>query len=241
MFRKLRVALMSTGDELVRPQDASMIAVGQVFDSNHAMLDALCRTLPVAVSDLGIVRDEAGRVRQALSDAALHHDLILTTGGASRGDEDHMVRSLDELGKRHLWQIAIKPGRPMTFGQIGSCVFLGLPGNPVAAFVCFLLYAIPVIRLLAGGTYRPPLRFRIPANFEIARKKTDRREFLRGWVEQDAKGNQIACKFPRDGSGLISGLRQAGGLIELPEELDHVSPGDPVDFIPFSEFGLKPG
>lgn len=238
VFEKLRIALISSGDELVRPADGAEITAGQVFDSNHQMLDALCRTLPAAVSDLGIVEDDAGLVGNTLGEAAANHDLIITTGGASRGDEDHLVQALDRLGKRHLWQIAIKPGRPMTFGQIGSCVFLGLPGNPVAAFVCFLLYAIPVIRLLSGGRYRPPQRFRMSADFSIAKKKTDRREFLRGWIAQDSEGNSVARKFSRDGSGLISGLRQATGLIELPEEIDHVSVGDTVDFIPFPEFGI---
>ncbi len=241
VYRKLRVALVSSGDELVRPAPGAVIAPGQVFDSNHHMLDSLCGTLPVAVTDLGILKDEAGIVEQTLSAAAHAYDVILTTGGASRGDEDHMVGALDRLGKRHLWQIAIKPGRPMTFGQIGSCVYLGLPGNPVAAFVCFLLYAIPVIRLLCGGVYRPPMRLPVPANFEIAKKKTDRREFLRGWLEPDDDGNPVACKFPRDGSGLISGLRRADGLIELPEPMDHVSRGDMVAYIPFSEFGIPAG
>ena len=238
VYRRLRVALVSSGNELVRPATGVTIVEGQVYDSNHAMLDALCRTQFVDITDLGILRDDAKAVRDTLSSAAADHDVILTTGGASGGDEDHMVEALDRLGKRHLWQIAIKPGRPMSFGQIGACVFLGLPGNPVAAFVCFLLYAIPVIRMLSGGIYREPMRLRVPAGFEMPKKKTDRREFLRGWLEPDADGNVVACKFPRDGSGLISGLRQANGLIELPEALDRVRKGDTVGYIPFSEFGL---
>ena len=240
VYRKLRVGLVSSGNELLRPGSNSTIDVGQVFDSNHHMLDALCRLQPVVVSDLGVLKDERVGVESLLAEAAVECDVILTTGGASRGDEDHMVSALDKLGQRHLWQIAIKPGRPMTFGQIGNCVYLGLPGNPVAAFVCFLLYAIPVLRILGGGNYRPPLRIPVSAGFEIARKKTDRREFLRGWLEQTETG-PLACKFPHDGSGLISGLRRADGLIELPEDVSAVSRGDRVSYIPFSEFGIPAG
>ena len=240
VYRQLRVGLVSSGNELLRPGSSSTIDVGQVFDSNHHMLDALCRLQPVTVSDLGVLKDERAGVENLLAEASVDCDVILTTGGASRGDEDHMVSALDKLGQRHLWQIAIKPGRPMTFGQIGNCVYLGLPGNPVAAFVCFLLYAIPVLRILGGGRYRPPLRIPVSAGFEIARKKTDRREFLRGWLEQTEAG-PLACKFPHDGSGLISGLRRADGLIELPEDVSVVTRGDRVSYIPFSEFGIPAG
>lgn len=238
VFRKLRVALVSSGNELVRPAPMAELSHGQVFDSNHPMMEALCRTQPVEINDLGIVEDDRESVTHLLSDAAKNHDIILTTGGASGGEEDYMVSALDQLGKRHLWQIAIKPGRPMSFGQIDNCVFLGLPGNPVAAFICFLLYCLPVIRILSGGIYSKPMRIPVTAGFELPRKKIDRREFQRGWLEQREDGTLIANKFPRDGSGLISGLCQADGLIDIPEHISHVSHGDVVHYIPFSEFGL---
>lgn len=238
VYRKLRIALVSSGNELLRPAPGAELRHGQVFDSNYPMLEALCRIQPVDLKDLGIVEDNPNMVLKTLSHAAANHDIILTTGGASRGDEDHMVNALDRLGQRHLWQIAIKPGRPMTFGQIGDCVFLGLPGNPVAAFICFLLYCLPVIRILSGGVYREPMRIPVAAGFEIAKKKIDRREFQRGWLERDDDGALIAKKFPRDGSGLISGLCEANGLIEIPEEVGGICRGDIVHYIPFSEFGL---
>ena len=237
VFRKLRVGLVSSGNELLRPAPGAAITPGQVYDSNHHMLEALCRLQPVDMRDLGILEDDRTVVEWALSGAAAECDVILTTGGASGGDEDYMVGALDRLGKRHMWQIAIKPGRPMTFGQIGNCVYLGLPGTPVAAFICFLLYAIPVLRILSGGTYRPPMRVPVPAGFEITRKKTDRREFLRGWLDESDDG-LVARKFPHDGSGLISGLRRADGLIELPEDVASVAHGDTISYIPFSEFGI---
>lgn len=241
VFEPLRVALVSTGNEILDPGSTESLADGLVFDSNRHMLAALCRHLPINVTDLGILRDDMDGIAAALKDAALHHDIVLTTGGASKGEEDHIVKAIDRLGKRHLWQIAIKPGRPMSFGQIGSCVFIGLPGNPVAAFVCFLLYCHPAMRILGGGNHSEPQRIRVPAGFAIDRKKPDRREFLRGWLETDATSGTVAHKFQRDGSGLISGLRSADGLIELDEDTRAVQPGDPVSYIPLSQFGIKSG
>ena len=241
VFNPLRVALVSTGNEIVDPGTTQHLADGLVFDSNRHMLKALCHHLPVTVTDLGILRDDSDAIAETLKAAAVDHDIILTTGGASKGEEDHIIDAIDQLGKRHLWQIAIKPGRPMSFGQIGSCVFVGLPGNPVAAFVCFLLYCHPALRILGGGTHREPIRIQVAAGFAIDRKKPDRREFLRGWLETDAASGTVARKFQRDGSGLISGLRSAEGLIELDEERLAVKQGDPVSYIPLSQFGIISG
>ena len=232
----LRVAVLSTGDELRAP--AATIAPGEVFDSNRAMLKALAATLPVRVTDLGILPDDAGVIERTIAAAAATHDVLLTTGGASRGEEDHIVATIDRLGTRHLWQIAVKPGRPMSFGQIADCVFLGLPGNPVAAFVCFLLYVRPALTVLGGGRHAEPTRFPVPAGFTVAKKKPDRREFWRGWLEPGPDGRPVARKFARDGSGLISGLRHATGLIEATEEVTGVAEGDLVSFLPFSGFGI---
>lgn len=233
----LRVALLSTGNEIVEPGEQALHP-GQVFDSNRNMLKSLCNTLPTEITDYGILPDDPGTIENTVAEAARDNDLILATGGTSRGEEDHIVASIDKLGKRHSWQIAIKPGRPMSFGQIDDCVFIGLPGNPVAAFVCFLLYARKAMILLSGGHYREPRRFSVPAGFSIASKKADRREFLRGWLETDDQGHAVVHKFPRDGSGLISGLRQASGLIELPEAATSVAEGEPISFLPFASFGL---
>lgn len=237
VYRKLKVALLSTGDELHRPGEP--IAPGEVYDSNHFLLKGLCGTLPVDVVDLGVLRDDAELIEATLRDAADKADVILTTGGASKGEEDHILSALDTLGERHMWQLAIKPGRPMMFGRIGACAFLGLPGNPVAAMVCFLLYARPVISVLAGGGFPEVQGFQVPAAFEVPRKKPDRREFYRGYLENGPDGIPTAQKFMRDGSGLITGLRQADGLIEIPEEAIEVRKGDPVRFLPFSGFGIR--
>ena len=242
VYRRLRIAVLSTGNELVEPGSADTFQPGQVFDSNRTMLAALAETLPIEITDLGILKDDASLIARTIEDAAGKHDVILSTGGASRGEEDHVVTTLDALGKRHLWQIAVKPGRPMVVGQIpkdqGDCVFFGLPGNPVAVLVCFLLYVRPALTILGGGHALEPFRYQLPAAFHIARKKTDRREFLRGWLATGPDGITRIEKFPRDGSGLITGLRQATGLIELDEEVNEVREGDRVAFIPFNEFGL---
>lgn len=230
--RRLKVALLSTGDEILRP--GQPIRPGQVYDSNNALLTALLGEAAASVTDLGVLPDRYETIRDAVRDAATAHDVILTTGGASRGEEDHVVAALDEIGRRHMWQIAVKPGRPMTFGQVGDCVFLGLPGNPVAVFVCFLLYGLPLFARLEGAIRRDPPRFLVPADFAIARKKADRREFLRGMLRTDASGRTVVAKFDRDGSGLITGLREADGFIELPEESTGVAVGDLVAFLPFS-------
>jgi len=237
VYRKLKVALVSTGDELRRP--GNLVTIGDVYDSNHYLLRGLCNTLALEVTDLGILKDDAALVEATLKQAAESHDVILTTGGASRGEEDHMLTALDRLGTRHMWQLAIKPGRPMIFGTIGDCVFLGLPGNPVAAMVCFLLYARPVMSVLGGGDFLEPQGLQVPAAFDVPKKKPDRREFYRASLRPGHDGTPAAHKFARDGSGLITGLREADGLVEIPEDVTAVKQGDLVRFLPFSGFGIR--
>ncbi|MEP0945240.1 MAG: gephyrin-like molybdotransferase Glp [Rhizobiaceae bacterium] len=242
-FNKLKVALFSNGNEMRVPEKAKRsLLPGEVYDANQPLLAALCAHLPVELSPMGIIRDTAKAAEEAIASASTTHDVIITTGGASRGAEDHMVTVLDKLGKRHLWQLAVKPGRPMIFGQLprgGSgqdCLYFGLPGNPVAAMVCFLLYARPALLTLAGANWQVPPRYKIPAAFSIAKKKPDRREFMRGKLVTDEEGNLQVAKYERDGSGLISSLRQSDGLIEIPEEVTSLQQGELVSFLPFSGF-----
>jgi molybdopterin molybdotransferase len=234
-FAQLRVAIVSTGDEVVRA--GSALAEGQVYDANAPMLASLVTSAGAVATDLGVLPDDLQQVKAQLAEAARQFDVIISSGGASRGEEDHLVTALDALGKRHLWQLAIKPGRPMMFGQIGDCVVLGLPGNPVAVLVCFLLYAWPLLRRMGGGDWREPRRFPLPALFAFPGRKAGRREFWRGILKETSTGLAVD-KFARDGSGLISGLREADGLIDIPEDVAEVKPGDQVAFIPFSEFGI---
>ncbi|MEM7463346.1 MAG: gephyrin-like molybdotransferase Glp [Pseudomonadota bacterium] len=233
---RLRVALVSSGNEIIRP--GTQIHSGQVYDSNHFLLLGLLNRMNVEVTDLGILPDSAKAVEETLSQAAQGHDVILTTGGASLGEEDHLIATLDKLGTRHLWQLAIKPGRPMSFGQIGNSFVFGLPGNPVAVFVCFLLYARPSLLRLGGADWIEPQRYPVHAGFDLPSKKPDRREFWRSWLETQEDGSVRAMKFSRDGSALVSGLRQATGLLEIAEDVQTVQKGGLLSFIPFSEFGI---
>jgi molybdopterin molybdotransferase len=201
------------------------------------MLQGMIAAAGADAQDLGVLPDKAKLVKNALADASRVFDAVIISGGASQGAEDHVVRSLDAIGKRHLWQIAIKPGRPMSFGQIGDCVVLSLPGNPVAVFVCFLMYARPVLTRLGGGTWPEPQSFPLPAAFS-QKKKVGRREFWRARLNRDKLGHVVVAKFPRDGSGLISSLREADGLVEVPEDVAEVRQGEVVNFTPFSEFGM---
>ena len=233
-YARLRVAILSTGDEILRPGD--VFEQGKVYDANAPMLDGLIKSLGAEPAALGVLEDDADRVRAALKDAACRYDVLVISGGASQGAEDHVAKTIDDIGKRHLWQIAIKPGRPMSFGQIGNCAVLSLPGNPVAVFVCFLIYVRPVLARLAGGDWPEPVRYPLPAAFAQA-KKAGRREFWRARLATN-EGRLSVAKFPRDGSGLISSLRDADGLIEVSEEVSEIKEGDTVDFIPFAELGL---
>ncbi|MDJ0514632.1 MAG: molybdopterin molybdotransferase MoeA [Methyloceanibacter sp.] len=232
----LKVAVFSTGDEILRP--GKTFVEGKVYDANAPMLHGLVAMTGAEAVDLGVLPDTRSEVIEALSEASKAFDAIVISGGASQGQEDHVVPSIDALGKRHLWQIAIKPGRPMSFGQIGDCVVLGLPGNPVAVFVCFLLYVRPVLTVLAGGAWPEPTRFPVIADF-TQKKKVGRREFWRARLVR-TDGKLRVSKFARDGSGLISSLREADGLIEVAEDVDAVVAGELVDFIPYSEFGIRP-
>ncbi len=234
-FEPISVAIVSSGDEVIRP--GAPLRAGQVYDANAPMLMGLIQSAGAIPHDLGVLPDRREAIETALRDAASRYHVILTSGGASRGEEDHMVTALDALGKRHLWQLAIKPGRPMSFGQIGDCIVIGLPGNPVAVFVCFLMYVWPLLRRLGGAPWPEPRRLKLPAAFAFSGRKPGRREFWRGMLVETGTGLAID-KFKRDGSGLISGLRAADGLIDIPEDHGDVQPGDLLDVILFSEFGI---
>ncbi|MGQ0673016.1 MAG: molybdopterin molybdotransferase MoeA [Hyphomicrobium sp.] len=235
-YSRLRVALVSTGDEVVRA-GARPLAAGEVYDANVPMLSALARLAGADVTDLGVWPDDRGIVEHRLDEAARSFDLVLTSGGASKGAEDHMAASLMAHGTRHFWEIAVKPGRPMMLGQIGATPVVGLPGNPVAVFVCFLMYVFPMLRRMGGAPWPEPRRLMLPAAFSIAKRKLGRREFWRGMLVATPSGLAVD-KFARDGSGLISGLVAADGLIDCPEDRPGVAPGEPVAFIPFTEFGI---
>ncbi len=235
VFLPPRVALFSTGDELAEP--GARLAAGATYDANRTILQGLLGALGCRVTDLGILPDRAEAVGPALERAAASHDCVLTSGGASRGDEDHVVRAVARQGRLHFWQIAVKPGRPLAFGQLGRAVFIGLPGNPVAAVICFLRFARPVLTALGGGRWPEPRAFLVPAAFVI-KKKPGRREYLRARLIRATDGRLWAEKILPEGSGILTSLAAADGLVELAEDTTGVAEGDLVEFVPFSEFGL---
>ncbi|MDC0658447.1 molybdopterin-binding protein [Leisingera sp. SS27] len=226
----LRVGVLSTGDELVEAGQAA--GKGQIFDANRPMLLALIRQLGFVPVDLGKAADDRAALRAHLDGAAAQTDVILTSGGASAGDEDHMSALLREAGAMQEWRIALKPGRPLALGMWQGTPVFGLPGNPVAALVCTLIFARPAMGLLAGAGWQEPQGFEVPAAFE-KRKKPGRREYLRARV-RDGK----AEVFKSEGSGRISGLSWAEGLVELGDGAADIKPGDPVRFLPYGSFSM---
>ena len=220
IHRPLRVALFSTGDELA--ETGRPLGPGQVYDSNRHTLRAWLGQLGTTVTDLGILPDRRDDIQRALVAAAASHDLLISSGGVSQGEEDHVKAAVEAIGRLHFWRLAIKPGRPIAMGQIdaeGRAVpIFGLPGNPVAALVTFLRVARPMILRLMGASDVAPLVFRVRAR-----------------LVPDGAGGLQARKFPREGAGILSSLVQADGLVEIPEDVTRLAPGSTVDFLPFNE------
>lgn len=232
VFERLKVGVLSTGDELAR-EDAT--APHQINDANRPMLLALIAGWGYDPIDLGQAPDNADDIAARLNNGAAKADLILTSGGASAGDEDHVSRLLRERAHLTSWRIAVKPGRPLAMAMWNGVPVLGLPGNPVAAFTCTLVFARPALSLLAGAGWQTATGHVVPAAF-TKRKKAGRREFLRARLNADGH----AEVFASEGSGRISGLAWADGFVELPDGAQDIELGTPVRYIPYSAFGLMP-
>ena len=239
---RARVALFSTGDELVMPGDIEPQAMppGSIYNSNRFFLRALLQRFGCEVSDLGIVPDRREATVAALKSAADHHDLILTSGGVSVGEEDHIKPAVEQLGRLDLWQIAVKPGKPFVHGIVRRdagagpdagrpCHFIGLPGNPVSSYLAFLLLVRPFLLRLQGARPTSPRAIRLPAHFSVARVDR-RREFLR--ARRNAEGGLDL--FPNQSSGVLTSAVWGDGLVDHPAGAT-IAHGDLVDFIPFSE------
>ncbi len=229
--RRIRVAVFSTGDELVSPGNPRKPA--QLFDSNRFMLMAMLGRLGCEVSDLGIIRDDRAALAQGLKQVAGNHDLLLTTGGVSTGEEDHVKAAVESVGSLVLWRMAIKPGRPVAMGIIGGTPFIGLPGNPVASFVTFVHVVRPAVLALAGATQQRIVAMPVRAAFSY-KKKISRREYVRATLHQATDGMLEATKFPREGAGLLSSLVDTDGLVELGEQITEVEPGQTVGFLGYA-------
>ena len=229
--RRPRVALLSTGDELVMPGTVAPrdMAPGAIYNSNRYFLSALLRRMGCLVTDLGIVPDQLDTTVQALREAAQSHDVILTSGGVSVGEEDHIKPAVKALGTLDLWQIAIKPGKPFAYGRIGDAHFLGLPGNPVSSFVTFLVLVRPFLLQLQGMESVAAKTVAARADFTWA-KADKRREFLR--VRRNAIGGLDL--FPNQGSGVLTSAVWGDGLVDNGPG-NAIAPGDTVQFVSFAE------
>ncbi len=230
----LRVAVFSTGNELFEPlheEAAPALPRGAQFDANRPMLIALLASRGMEPVDLGILPDNRAAIARALDEAASDCDAILTSGGVSTGEEDHVKAAVEAVGSLDFWRLAIKPGRPIAMGTIRGRSFLGMPGNPAAVFVTFARFVGPVLDMLQGAQPCRPRALQAIADFDY-RKKADRREYVRvSVVHRD--GLPVASRFPKDGAALISSLTQSDGLAELEEERLRVEPGERINYFPF--------
>jgi molybdopterin molybdotransferase len=234
--RRLKVAIFSTGDELVEP--GAPRAAAAIFDSNRILLTELLERLGTIVTDLGILADDPAKLSARLREAAAAHDLIVTSGGVSTGEADFVRKAVETIGNLVFWRIAIKPGRPVALGVIPSkkgqsAAFVGLPGNPVAVFVTFVRVVKPLLRRLSGARRDKLVPLPVRAAFAYKKKK-DRREYVRVALKPGADGEIEAIKHPQDGAGILTSLTETDGLLEFPEDVTTIEPGARVGFLSYA-------
>ena len=226
VYRRLRVAVVSTGDELVEP--GKELQAGQIYNSNRYLLAGLLQGLHAEVIDLGCAKDDPEAIEALLRRAAEESDCVLTTGGVSVGEEDHVKPVLAKLGQQEFWKIAIKPGKPLAFGTVCNTPFFGLPGNPVSAFVTFVLFARPYLNALQGSDFCQPRRFTVKAGFEFQRPRK-REEYLRANLEI-VDGHLTAIPLSNQSSGVLTSISRAEVLVVVPVG-ETVANGDKVEVI----------
>ena len=236
VYEKVKVSVISTGDELINANAKNRLE-GQIFDSNKPMLLSLLNQNYLEVLDLGIVKDNRSKLAAKYAEALSKTDVIISSGGASDGIEDHTQSALKDIGAKCLvWQLAMKPGKPMAVGTIGNKFIFCLPGNPVAAFVCTKLLIKPLLIKMSGGVDLEPLQIKLPSGFEH-NKRVGRAEYLRAKIINDGKDTVIKLNG-RKGAGVISSLTGADGIVEIPMEYKSVNRGELLTFFPFEHRGL---
>ena len=232
VYRRLRVAIFSSGDELAMPGET--LAPGQIYNSNQFTLVGLLQAFGCETINLGRVKDTFEATCEALSSAAEKADLILASGGVSVGEEDHVKPAVEHLGELNLWKIAIRPGKPLAFGHIDNVPFIGAPGNPVSLFVTFCVFARPFIKIMQGisGDVQPAV---LPVKAAFSWNRPDkRREYARARLVFNEQGEASVHTYPSRSSGVLSSVTWANGLVVIESE-QLVEPGDRVNFIPFNE------
>ncbi|SFK10592.1 gephyrin-like molybdotransferase Glp [Methylocapsa palsarum] len=228
--RRLKAAIFSTGDEILEP--GTPMRPAGVYDANRFVLHGLLKRQGVEVTDLGVLADNQGEIAAALRSAAADHDLVLTSGGVSAGEEDHVKAAISNSGSLVFWRLGIKPGRPVAMGVIEGTPFVGLPGNPVAVFVTFVYVVRPLIAALSGAQHEPARPLPVTSGFEY-RKKTGRREYVRVTLRAGAAGEAIAEKHPVEGAGVLTSLTRTHGFVELGEDVTRIAAGDKVAYIDY--------
>ena len=231
-FAPVRVGIFFTGDELVEPGEA--LASGKIYDSNRYTLHGLLEAMGCDIVDLGLVGDTLEATRAAMLDASSRADLVVTSGGVSVGEEDHVRIAIEQLGELRMWRLGIKPGKPLAYGRINGTAFMGLPGNPVSVFATFCLFVCPVIQIMQGRSWRKPLALPLRADFDWP-KPDSRREFLRARLVDGDGGETRVQIYPNQDSGVLTSTVWADGFVEIPEN-STVSRGDTVDYLPFAQF-----
>jgi molybdopterin molybdotransferase len=235
--RRVRVAIFSTGDEVVEP--GAPLPAAALYDANRALLAGLLANFDVDVTDLGILRDDPDKLAARLAEAARGQDLVLTSGGVSTGEADYVRDAVEKAGKLVFWRVAIKPGRPVAMGVIpGSstgtgAAFVGLPGNPVAVFVTFARVVRPLLLRLAGAAPEPLVALPVTSGFAYKKKK-GRREYVRVSLARSNDGSYVATKHAQDGAGVISSLTATDGLAELGDDVTEIRQGETIGFLPYS-------
>lgn len=231
VYRPLRVGLLSSGDELREPGE--VLQPGQIYNANRFTLGAVLRSLGMQVHDYEVMADDLAASRDALSLAASEWDMLLTSGGVSVGEEDHLKQAIRELGELHLWRLAIQPGKPLAFGEVGGKPWLGLPGNPAAALITALIVARPFLLRAQGRVEVLPKALPLPAAFSWAQPRP-RRQYLRARLQADASGQLQVHLHPRQGSAMLSSACWSDGLavIEIGQTLQA---GETVSYLSFAE------
>ena len=232
VFKTIKVGMFFTGDELVEPGET--LAAGKIYDSNRYTLHGLLEAMGCEIVDLGLVGDTLAATRDAMLRASDQADLVVTSGGVSVGEEDHVRIAIEQLGELRMWRLAIKPGKPLAYGQINNTAFLGLPGNPVSVFATFCLFVCPVIQILQGRNWHRPKALPVVADFDWP-KPDSRREFLRARLAIGADGQTVVQIYPNQDSGVLTSTVWADGFVEIAEH-QTVRAGETVNYLPFAHF-----
>ena len=232
VYEPVKVGMFFTGDELVEPGEA--LTAGKIYDSNRYTLHGLLESMGCEIIDLGLVGDTLAATREAMLRASDQADLVVTTGGVSVGEEDHVRIAIEQLGELRLWRLAIKPGKPLAYGQINDTAFIGLPGNPVSVFATFCLFVCPVIQIMQGRAWQKPIVLPLSADFDWP-KPDSRREFLRARLATNAADQTVVQIYPNQDSGVLTSTVWADGFVEIAEN-QTVRAGENVNYLPFAQF-----